>query len=66
MSDAHLVVRFLMVRFPRVRFLAAALVIVAPSLSVAAGDAAYAAVEIVKITWSANGEPEFAEYDFPY
>ena len=31
-----------------------------------AGDAAYAAVEIVKITWSANGEPEFAEYDFPY
>jgi hypothetical protein len=30
------------------------------------GDGAYAAVEIVKIDWSANGEPEIAEYDFPY
>lgn len=30
------------------------------------GEGAYAAVEIVKINWSANGEPEVAEYDFPY
>jgi hypothetical protein len=30
------------------------------------GDGAYAAVEIVKIEWSANSEPEIAEYDFPY
>jgi hypothetical protein len=30
------------------------------------GEGAYAAVEVIKIEWSANGDPEVAEYDFPY
>lgn len=30
------------------------------------GDGAYAALEIVKFSWSANGAPELADYDFGY